>query len=650
MRALLEFFVLGLGQGALIAGIALALVLFYRGSGTINLAAGCVAMVTGYVYWALTNGTFGVHVATGPALLISVVASVLQGVMIELCVLRPLRAAPAVAKMVATLGLFLLAQSLVIIVFGPNEQSEPSILPQSTVRILGAPIGIDQLILVGIVIATSTVLTGVYRWTEFGLRTRAAAENERFAALAGLSSSGLSLANSVLACVVAGLLGTLAAPLITLDSTILPLLVVPALTAALFARFTSFAVAALVGLCLGAAENILYYLSTRSWFPTTQGIAPPGIEDLLVFLVMLVAVFWRGSKLPRRHDIIERRLPVVPRPAHTLRSATGSMIVGAAALTLLPYDFRAPLMMSISGTVLALSMIVITGFVGQVSVVQPVLSGAAGFLTAHLADNAGLGFPWAPLAAIAGATVLGVLVAIGGLRLRGVQLAVVSLAAAVAITSFWFSNYTWGSGPNALVVAQPVLFGLKLGANAGFRGLDGKVPSPVLGYGILAVCVALCVVVCRLRQSRLGRQMLAVRSNERAAASVAINVARTKVKAFALSATLAGTAGVLAAYTIGTVSAGQFSVVASLTVIAFAYVGGISRVSGAAIAGLWSAGGLAQYAMQQWFGVSGVWIDLVFAGAVLITVTLWPDGLAAVRPRMLLARLTARRDPEPRPT
>jgi branched-chain amino acid transport system permease protein len=639
MRAILEFFVLGMGEGALVSGVALALVLFYRGSGTINLAAGCVAMVTAYAFWSLRTGVYGFRCPTVPALLIAAFVSAAQGVVIELGVLRPLRTAPPLAKMVATLALFLLAQSLVIIGFGPNEQSEPSILPHSTVVLFDAPIGVDQLILVGVVLTSAAVLGAVYRWTAFGLRTRAAAENEALSLLSGLSPRALSLANSVLACLFAGMLGTLAAPLITVDSTVLPLLVVPALAAALFARFTSFGVAAVAGLLIGALENELYYLSTRPWFPQSGGVALPGVTDVLVFLLVVVGALAMGGRLPGRGELVERRLPLVPRPKNVTRWSVAALVVVATALTVFPFGFRLALMTSISGVVLSLSFVVMVGFIGQVSVVQLALSGATGFLMAHLAANAGLGFPFAPLLAVSITTGLGALIALGGLRLRGAQLAVVSLAAAVAMSNFWFFNDSWGSGANVLPVAQPSLFGIDLGATAAFRGLDGLIPSPVLGYGTLCVGVLLCGFVCRLRHRTLGRQMLAVRSNERAAAAVGIDVARTKVKAFALSAFLAAVAGVMAAYDVGTVSAGQFSVIAAFTVIAFAYVGGINRVSGAVVAGLLSTSGLAQYALQTWFGASGVWIVLVVACAVLVNVVLLPDGLAALRPRRLVRRM-----------
>jgi branched-chain amino acid transport system permease protein len=629
MKEIFQFALLGIGEGSLIAGIAVSLVLFYRGSGTINLAAGAVAMITGYVFWSLKTGFFGGYqFGTVPALLISLFAAILQGLVMEYCAFRPLHAAPPLAKLVASLGLFLFAQAGMLLAFGPNEQSEPTVLPTAPVRLIGTVIPVDQFILAGGIIAVTAALWVVYRWTGFGLRTRAAAENEVSAMYIGLRPKSLSLINTVLACVIVGMLGVLAAPLITLDSTTLPLLVVPALAAALFARFTSFGVACALGLALGALENIIYYLSTMSWFPTSNGTAIGGVSDVVVFVLIVIATFWTGGRIPRRGDLVERRLPRVPKPANQGKWTLIALAGVAVCLTVFPYDFRQATMTSIIGAVLALSLVVITGFVGQVSVVQPALAGGTGFLMSHLATFAGIGYPWAVIVAVLAATLLGVLIGIGALRVRGVQLVVVTLAAAVAMSNFWFANPSFGGGLGGAPVQQPALFGLSLGGTAAFRGIDGQQPSPVLGYGLLVIAVLLGLGVSNLRQSGLGRRMLAVRSNERAASAVGINVAKTKVSAFAISSFIAGVAGAMYAYDYGSVSANNYTALIALTVIAFAYVGGITMVSGAVLAGLFMTDGLAQYATQQWLHISGVWILLLGAWAVLSNVIFWPDGLA----------------------
>jgi branched-chain amino acid transport system permease protein len=472
------------------------------------------------------------------------------------------------------------------------------------------------------------LLAALYRWTRFGLATRAASESEVSAMLAGLSPNRLSMANTLLACLVAGGLGVLAASITQLDSQTLPLQVVPALAAALFARFTSFAIACAAGLVIGMAESVLYYLQTQSWFPTDHGIGLPGVQQLFVFAVIVVAMFWRGASLPGRGELIEKRLPAVPRPQHLVRNTTVASAVCVLALIVLPFDFRQALIVSLLGGLICLSLVVITGFVGQISVVQLALAGVAGFTVSHMAVDHGLEFPLGPLIGVAVATLLGLVTAVSALRVRGVSLAVVTLAAAVAIEQFWFVNSTWGGGSTASPVPSPHVFGFNLGPDASFRGLDDSLPSPVFGFFTLTAMVLLCLLVVKVRRSSLGQRMLAVRSNERAAAAAGINVTHVKLAAFGLSAFVAGIAGVLYSYNFGSVNASRFGALTALGLIAFAYVGGITMISGAIFAGLISPSGLIPYALDKWFGVSGNWA-LLFGGLALIfTLAQDPDGIA----------------------
>ena len=638
VEQLILFATLGLGTGALIAGIAMSLVMTYRGAGVINLAGGAVAMLAGFSFWSLNTGVYGFTLGAAPSLILTIVVSALVGVIFEGVALGPLRNAPPLAKLVSSLGILLLAQAFVLVAFGGTPQTEPSILPVTGVQIFGNPVPIDHFILAGIVIVIAIALTFVYRRSRFGLATRAAAESESSAMLVGLSPRKLSLANTVIGCVIAGLLGVLAAPLISLDTNTLPLIVVPALAAALLANFTSILVACFAGLALGMFENILYYLSTQSWFPTDNGVSLPGVEELGIFVIVIVTMFWRGSRLPERGDITNRRLPAAPRPERLLRPAVIAAVVGAVALIVFPFDFRQALVTSIIGTVLVLSLVVITGFVGQISVMQLALSGAAGIVISHLATDAGIGFPIGPIIGAIGATVIGLATALSALRVRGVTLAVVTLAAAVAIQQFVFANSTWGSGLAGAPISQPSLLGLDLGNDASFRGLDGKLPSPVLGFGVLAVAILLCLFVANLRRGTLGRRMLAVRSNERAAAAVGISVRNVKLIAFAIGSFIAGLAGAMYGYNFGGVSADRFSALTALTLIAFAYIGGITMVSGALLAGFMATEGLSQYALQKWFGISGYW-TVLFAGVALIfNLVFYPDGVAGATHAKSLAK------------
>ena len=627
MQQILLFILLGLGSGALIAGIALAVVLSYRGSGIINLSTGAIAMLGGYAFFALNGGKLAT-LPTGIALTLGLLFVLVVGALCEFIVYRPLRNAPPLAKLVSSLGVLLVAQASMLLVFGVTPQPAVGILPQNTVHMLGAVVPIDRFILTGMVIVAAAVLGAVYKWTRFGLATRAAAENEAAAMLGGLSPNRISLINTLLASFVAGALGILAASITSLDPSTLPLQIIPALAAALIASFTSFGIAVAASFGIAILDSLIQYASAQSWFPQSGGVSLPGVTDLLAFLIIIGVLFWRGSRIPGRGEIVERRLPEAPRPQHLIRTGLIALVAGAVLLVIFPYDFREALINTLIGALMALSLVVVTGFVGQISVVQLALAGAAGFTISHMAVNFGITFPVAALAGIAVAIVIGLITAASAVRVRGVSLAVVTLAGAVAIENFGFVNSTWGGGLAGSPVPEPTWFGLDLGPNGPFRGIDGNQPSPVFGWVCLICCVLCCLGVGYVRRGKLGQRMLAVRSNERAASAAAINPRTVKMYAFGVAAFIAGVAGVLYSYNFGSVSADRFDAITALSVIAFAYAGGISLISGAVFAGLLSAQALIPYALQDWFGLSGNWFLLV--GGVLLIFTLLqnPEGVA----------------------
>ena len=627
MEHVLLFILLGLGSGALIAGLAVGVVLTFRGSGIISLAMGGYAMLAGYAFWGLTVGQFGFRVGQAPALVIALAFVMFVVAVAELVVFRPLRNSAPLAKLVASLGLLLVLQATLLIAFGTAPQNEPQFLPQHAIPMLGAVIPVNRFIIAGIVVAATLAVAALYRWTRFGLSTRAASENELSGMLSGLSPTRLALANSLLAALIAGAVGILAAAITELDTSTLPLQIVPALAAALIAGMSSPTLACFAGFGIGILYSLLNYFSGMSWFPTSDGIALPGVTDLLAFLLVVAAMFLRGARLPGRGHLVERRLPEVPRPRRMLSIALPIAAACAVALVVLPYDFRQALTNSEIGTVMALSLVVITGFVGQISVVQLSLAGVTGFIISHLAVNAGIGFPLAPIAGVAAAVVLGLATAVSALRVRGVSLVVVTLAGAVAIQNFYFLNPVFGGGNTGSPVPDPHLFGLDLGSNSPFRGLDGNIPSPVFGWVALASALAMCVFVAYLRRGGIGQRMLAVRSNERASAAVAINARNVKLIAFGASSFVAGVAGVLYAYNFGSVSSDRFDAFTALSLIAFAYAGGITLVSGAVFAGVISTQALFPYALDKWFGLNGNYF-LLFGGVILIITLLQnPEGV-----------------------
>jgi branched-chain amino acid transport system permease protein len=656
VQALLLFVLLGLGPGALIAGVALGVVLVYRSSGMINFATGVTAAWGAFVYYDLvTNGalllppipfvpgrlSLGSHWAAAPAFVVAVLYCALLGLLLEVAVIRPLRTSSPLTKLLASLGVYLFLQSILTVRYGTQGQSAPPVLPAEPIRLLGVGIPVNRFILLGGVLVTTAVLIAVYRYTRFGLATRAAAEDESNAALFGLRPQRLSMINSVVAHALTGVLGILVAPLLTLDVSALPNLIIPALAAALLARFRSFGVAAGAGIAMGVIQSLITYAQAQTWFPTAGGQVLPGVTDLAYFVLVVVAMLWQGSKVVGRGEVAEKRLPEAPPPRRLLRPTIIAVAALVVAFLVLPYNWRQAGINTLIGILVCLSLVVIIGYVGQVSLVQLGLAGVSGFTVSKLAVGPGIGFPLAPILAVLLATAVGVAVAFVAVRVRGVNLAIVTLAAAIALQNFGFNNSVWGSGVNGSPVPSPSLFGVNLGPDAPFPVNNASQPSPVFGLLCGAVVIVACLFVSSLRRSRFGHRMLAVRSNERAAAAAGVNVVRVKLLAFAISSALAGLAGVLYAYNFQSVSSDRFGFYTALTTLAFAFIGGITTVRGAVLASVGVTGGIGALV------VTGIGIPVSYQyllGGLLLVLTLIakPEGLASNKglapPPVLLVR------------
>ena len=373
--------------------------------------------------------------------------SVLVGVLSELLVFRPLRTSSPLAKLVASLGILLILQATVLLWFGSASKQIPSVFPTDIVEVFGTSIPANRFWMAGIVVLIALALAALYRWTRFGLATRAASENEVYGMLAGLSPNQLSMANTVLASALAGAMGIVAAPLAQADSTTLVLFVVPALAAALFAGFTSLWIACLAGLRHRDRPVADVLRLDAVVVPDRPGQPAAGSPGAAHLRAARARASLRGRSLPTRGELVEKRLPAAPRPQRLARPAVVLAVVGVVLLVVLPFGYRQALMLSLVGMVVCLSLVVITGFVGQVSLAQVTLAGVSGFAVSHMIVDAGIGFPWGPLAGSVAGVVVGLIVGASALRVRGVSLAVVTLAGVVAIEQFGFANSRWGAGP-----------------------------------------------------------------------------------------------------------------------------------------------------------------------------------------------------------
>jgi branched-chain amino acid transport system permease protein len=367
-----------------------------------------------------------------------------------------------------------------------------------------------------------------------------------------------------------------------------------------------------------AASALATFQSRASWMG--DWIPRGGLAAALPVIVIIVAITVRGAHLPTRESLVEGRPPRAPMP---FRPLTMTFVLGGLALVgLLTLEdlWRLAIVVSMLAAIIALSSVVLTGYLGQISLAQYAFAGLAAFTTAKLAVE-GVPFPWAPLLAVLLTVVVGVLVGIPALRVRGMTLAVATLGAAVAIEQLVFASPRL----NGLAgVPRPSVLGLDLGFLG--QGRDNFRPE----FGILVlVALALCALgVANLRRSTTGLRWLAVRTNERAAAASGVHVGAAKLGAFAMSSALAGVGGALLAYELPALAPQQFMVVGGLAVLALCYLGGIASISGALVAGVLASGGVLT---QLQGGTTGSSSSTQFAvsGLLLMLVVIFaPDGLA----------------------
>lgn len=661
MNEYLLFLVLGVGTGALYAALAQGALVAYRGSGVVNLAQGAMAMYGAYVFselreagrlvvpplpnpLALVEGVAGwfgadlslpdvptfVTVADGGASLavafaLALAVAALLGLAAHVLVFRPLRAAPPLAKTVACVGVILVIQATVTLRFGSDARRAEPILPDDPVHLFGGIVKADRLWLAGVVVALAVGLWALFRFTVFGLAARAAAGNEKGAVLLGYAPDRLAALSWVLSAVLAAFVGILAAPMVTLAPGVLTLLVIPALGAVLLARFESVAVATAAALALGMVDQLIVLLVQKpqfSWLPEN------GTRELVPLLVIVVALVARGRTLPVRGSRETLRLPRAVEPRRVGPLVAVLAVVLAGGQLVLGYEWRQALIVSAIGAIVALSLVVVTGFVGQISLCQMAVAGCGAFLLTRMAGSWGVPFPVAPLLAAVAAAGLGLLVALPAVRIRGVTLAVVTLGFAYAVDQLVFNNEGLvGRASTAEAAPSPSLFGYRFGPLDQLT--DRGVPSVPFGLFVSAVLLVAVVAVANLRRGPTGRRMLAVRANEGAAASVGIDHVRTKLLAFAVSAFLAGIAGGLLAYqNAGRVEPSTFAVLTSLTALAVAYLGGIASVGGALAAGVLVTGGLGSVALDKVLHM-GAWEELGAGALLVLTAVLNPEGVAA---------------------
>ncbi|MEV0113816.1 ATP-binding cassette domain-containing protein [Streptomyces sp. NPDC050844] len=499
----------GLAVGSAAALTGIGLIVTYRATGVLNFAHGAIAMVCAYVLRELTvEWNWPLWLATTVTLLVIAPAI---GLLLERAVFRPLSVlgSDPAQTLVASIGVFVLLVGGAALLWGPGAKADAPVLVSS-----------DPWAQLAVTVALAAAVWAVTRWTRFGGELRAVVDNRSLAVLGGIDADRVAAAGWAFGAFTAGLTGALLAPFVRLDPYGMPLLVMEVVAVAVAARMRSLAIAVVVALGLGVAQSQLTRLHPSGWAePLVQALgANLFVVALLVAALVLPGVGARTT-LPRTATA---RVPTPP----------GAWIV-TVVLFLIPLGFAgSDLTTSVQVPALAvilLSLVIVTGRGGQISLGQAAYAGLGALFTALLTAGRFPGLPELPhLPALAVAVLLvaplGLLTGWPAISRHGLALALATFAVGVGVSRFVF--------------AQPyATSGLNLDRPAGFAGDRAYY---VLELLLLAAALLFATT---LRRGRMGRALAAMRDHEAGAAASGVPVRTLKLTAFVAGAALAALGG-----------------------------------------------------------------------------------------------------------
>jgi len=625
-----RFALIGLGAGSLYALAAIGLVLVYRGSGVVNFAQGAMGMVGAYAYYEARVQ----HDLSEPiSIAIGLLTSAAIGAAFYLLILRRMREASNLAKIVATLALLVVLQSAAVLAYGPLPRLVPSLLPTQPVTVLGAVIGEDRIWIFGIVLVLTSALWLVYRFTTFGIATTAVSENPTGAAALGVSPDLVAALNWAFGAALGALAAILLVPITGLAAGSLTFLVIPIVAAAVIGRFSSFPITTLAGLAIGIAQSEVTRYGTG-----------PGWATAVPFVLVTVVLIARGRRIARKDEHFGRQ----PRLGSG-RWAPG-LLIGTVCVALLctwvifPSNWVEALQVQILVAILLMSYVVVTGYAGQLSLAQVAFAGLGALMGGWLISSHGWPLELAILAGMIVTIPIGLVLGLAGVRTRGVNLAIVTLGFSIALEAVVFANPEYTGGISGFRVDDATIFGIHI---------DGlRFPERYTTFALL-VLVTVGIAVANLRRGRAGRRLIAVRTNERAAAALGISVVGVKLYAFVLGGMIAALGGSLLAFRRPTLSFQGFAGLQSVVLMQSAVLGGVGTLAGPPLGAGVLPGTLGQTIFSFVGSDIAVYLSLAAGVGLLLMLTRAPDGLAflvlaqARRPVAAIRRRVRSKPPVP---
>jgi ABC-type branched-subunit amino acid transport system ATPase component/ABC-type branched-subunit amino acid transport system permease subunit len=627
------------------AMLALGIVVIFRASRVLNLAHGAMAMAPTYLVYTLSRH----HVPVAPAILVGVAFGAGLGALTERLFVRPLRRQGPTAQTVGTVAVF---GVVVAKIYGTTPLEGVRIFPAGGVKVHGTTLTYGNLGLFFTAIVVALAFLALFQFTNLGLALRGAADNRTAAALVGVNPDRAAVTAWLIGGGLAAFAGILLGGVTSLSPYSLALQMLPAFVAALIGGLGSLvgamAGAALVGALTGLvpAFGLIHF--------TRRLTGQLGMPQLILTIVALVVMYVRGGRYSATDVRAEQSSGSAEPARHRRYDVSATPVTGGTrrirnylvlvVLLLWPF-FHFGYSFTILGdavkaglfVIAACSIVLLTGWVGQISLAQAAFVGVGGYGSAMIIRTFHVPFP---LDLLAGALVAGLAAAglgVVALRVRGLYLAVATLIFAFMADSYLFSA-PWfaGSGGTSSIDKIPTVG--KAGTYPYFDLSDQR----TFYFVVLAVAASVLFGLANLRDSKTGRAFFAIRGSETAAASLGINVTRYKLVAFALSGAIAGLVGTLSLVGNGSVSSSSFGISFSLLYLAIAVVGGLQSLGGAVASAMIFAS-----LNELFYRVTALngYLEVVSAGLLAVVLLVYPGGLAQLAPagRRVWARTAPRR-------
>ncbi|MHB8439370.1 MAG: branched-chain amino acid ABC transporter permease [Acidimicrobiales bacterium] len=583
MSAYWPFVIIGLFTGSIYGLGAMGVVLTYKTTGVFNFAFGAQAMICGYAYWQF-HDSWGLTAWVSLPLLLLIVAPLI-GVLFE-GVFRRLVGQSAEVGLVISLAMLAMLQAIANIAWGGAEKGLQPVIPKSSFKLASNfYVGWDQLGTLLIAALMGVGLWWLLRHTRFGTATRAVVDNRDLSSMIGVNGGRVRQTAWMISSMFAALVGVLLSPSQGLDPNNLVLVVIAAFAPAVVGRLVSFPWAYGAALAIGVGTSIMGKFSNSGTVANIESSTP--------WIVLLLALVVLGKRLKEsgmavRPVTASAAAPgaVGSTPSELVASSGRRAVAPSTAIGVSLYAVALFMPLMVSGpklgdltagaiyVVIALTLVVLTGWTGQISLAQFSFVGVGAFTVGHLAGAHGQNFLWATVLSMLFALPLGLILGGISLRLSGLYLALATLAFALIMDGVVFNSVGVSGGLTGILDPRPRIFGIN------FTSTKAMYELCIVVVGVLIAAAFM------LRRGPVGRRLHILRDSPLAASTLGVNLTVTKLAVFAVCAMVAALGGALYGAYQQAITPLDFMWSMSLQLLLLVVLGGRSVITGAVLAGI----------------------------------------------------------------